>query len=75
MTVKDSGYHDFPSEDKATETLYKEIFLAFLAVLRSKDLFYYSINPPKNYNGLTPSEKCNMATTTTGLYQRSVRLF
>ena len=47
MTNKDSGYHDFPSEYKATETLYKEIFLAFLAVLRSKDLFSYSINPKK----------------------------
>ena len=44
MTVKDSGYY-FPGEFKATETLYKEVFLAFLAVLTSKDLFSYSIKP------------------------------
>ena len=45
MTVKDSGYY-FPGEFKATETLFKEVFLAFLAVLTSKDLFSYSIKPP-----------------------------
>ena len=49
MTVKDGGYY-FPGEYKATETLYKEVFLAFLAVLTSKDLFYYSIKPKKKYN-------------------------
>ena len=49
MTVKDSGYY-FPGEFKATETLYKEVFLAFLAVLTSKDLFSYSIKPPQKYN-------------------------
>ena len=47
MTVKDSGYY-FPGEFKATETLFKEVFLAFLAVLTSKDLFSYSIKPKKN---------------------------
>ena len=49
MTVKDSGYY-FPGEFKATETLFKEVFLAFLAVLTSKDLFSYSIKPKKNNN-------------------------
>ena len=48
MTVKDSGYY-FPGEFKATETLFKEVFLAFLAVLTSKDLFSYSIKQ-KNIN-------------------------
>ena len=67
MTVKDSGYY-FPGEFKATETLFKEVFLAFLAVLTSKDLFSYSIKPQKNiskrklqiltrYNRLTSSKK------------------
>ena len=46
MTVKDSGYY-FPGEFKATETLFKEVFLAFLALLTSKDLFSYSIKPKK----------------------------
>ena len=46
MTVKDGRYY-FPGEYKATETLYKEVFLAFLAVLTSKDLFSYSIKPKK----------------------------
>ena len=46
MTRKDSGYY-FPGEYRATETLYKEIFLVFLAVLTSKDLFSNSIKPKK----------------------------
>ena len=84
MTVKDSGYY-FPGEFKATETLFKEVFLAFLAVLTSKDLFSYSIKQKNTikrklqiltqYNRLTPLEKSNMATPTTGLYKRSVRPF
>ena len=49
MTVKDGRYY-FPGEYKATETLYKEVFLAFLAVLTSKDLFSYSIKPKKKNN-------------------------
>ena len=47
MTVKDSGYY-FTGEYKATETIYKEVFLAFLAVLLSKDLFSYSTQLKKN---------------------------
>ena len=84
MTVKDSGYY-FPGEFKATETLFKEVFLAFLAVLTSKDFFSYSIKTKKKstrklqiltqYNRLTPLEKSNMANPTTGLYKRSVRPF
>ena len=46
MTVKDRGYY-FPGEYKATKTPYKEVFLAFLAVLTSKDLFSYSTKPKK----------------------------
>ena len=46
MTVKDSGYY-FPGEYKATKTAYKEVFLAFLAVLTSKDFFSYSVKPKK----------------------------
>ena len=83
MTVKDSGYY-FTGEYKATETIYKEVFLAFLAVLLSKDLFSYSTQLKKKQskrklqiltqdNGLTPLEISNMATPTNGLCKRSVR--
>ena len=69
----------FRASLKRLQLFRKKFFLAFLAVLTSKDLFSYSIkqkntnnNKSKRklqiltqYNGLTPLEKSNMATTTT----------
>ena len=80
----------FPASLKRLKLFRKRFFPAFLAVLTSKDLFSYSIKQKKHqqqqqskrklqiltqYNGLTPLEKSNMATPTTGLYKRSVRPF